>query len=383
MAKIGRGVSRRATSWKQRSVDTHHQSTPSQVLLSSFEVVEPVEETQWKNIDLYASTETLSEIYPDVVLDNDVSDNKSKAFFLTRLGSTLLRKARGKKDLIDKNNDDGMEITMYSEEGSVQDRVSSATSIESLAKPIVPQDVWDSLTGREFQEHPEVVDQLVKMGENMARNDDSNEWIAWNVYGKHDSDLMDGSIHLWTGKAKQTGYGSKLPWIKTRFLLALPPQEVVELLMDSERVKTYNQWSLGRQDVWVGEGGQQDDNAGQTKIVKNRTQPPVGSKPMVSVTFMHSRPLPQEEGAWIVISRAVGGSLYQDEQDKGAGRSDILLGVNMLQPVSGDPNSSLVTTITHVYSTAVPNMLAEQLGVKGGIKFAKDLRQVKRVTVSQ
>jgi hypothetical protein len=76
------------------------------------------------------------------------------------------------------------------------------------------------------------------------------------------------------------------------------------------------------------------------------------------------------------VSRAVGGSQYCDSADAECGRSDILLGINLLQPVNDD--STLVTAITHVQSSVVPALLAESLGVKGAIQFVHDLRRLRQ-----
>jgi hypothetical protein len=185
------------------------------------------------------------------------------------------------------------------------------------------------------------------------------------------------------GKNDDEYCGGHLPIIKSQSIVPLTPAELADLLLDSSRVLTYNKWSLGRLDLWV-----HPDADRRAKIVKNRTKPPVGSKPLVSTTLMHARMLSLETSAppsvalslsnadsWIVVSRAIGGTLYREHADADCGRSDILLGVNLLQPVGDD--SSLVTAITHVQSTIVPALLAEGLGVKGAIQFVQDLRRLR------
>lgn len=296
-------------------------------------------------VDLYASSNTVHRIRPR----------------LHHRHSSLLERLRSSSHQQSSQDD----TATTSEDNN------DALILRSITQPIISQAIWDKLSGTEFQQHPEQVDALAVMGEQLARSQessDANQWIDWKAYGSQNSALQHGHIHVWTGKSKVEGYGSKSPWIKTQSIVPLSPEEMAELLLDSSRVQTYNPWSLGREDMWV-------DETSKTKIVKNRTQPPMGSKSMVSVTLIHARPL--EDGVWLVVSRAVGGTAFQTEQDRTGGRSDILLGVNLLQPVSEDPESCLVTAITHVYSTAVPAMLAEQLGVKGAVKFVKDVRKLK------
>jgi len=255
------------------------------------------------------------------------------------------------------------------------------TMVESLTQPLIAEDVWQRLTGTEFRDHPgALLEPLAVMGEQVALNDAPNEWIDWHVFGSKNSRSSesmehDGAIQVWTGKTSRkegSYYGSDLPFIKTRSIIPLSVDEVVELLMDSTRIQTYNAWSLGRRDCWV------RDN--HTKIVKNRVQPPVmGAKQIVSTTLLHARPARRAgKGAWVVVSRAVGGggsSCYAEAEDAALARTDILLGVNLLQPV--DDESCMLTAVTHAYSSTVPLMLAERLGVKGAIKFVKDLRGLK------
>lgn len=263
----------------------------------------------------------------------------------------------------------------------------------AITQPLIPTDVWSTLTGMEFQEHPDRLDALTQTGYFLAQSDQSNDWVEWKKTSGSDQPssstsssmalLEEGAIEVWTGKCKREGYGSQIPFIKTRSIVPLSAEEMVDLLMDSDRVKTYNPWSLGRKDCYhftpSNPHNKHDEGKQQTKIVKNRTQPPLGSKPMVSVTLLHARRLPYNN-SWIVVSRSIGGTLYQDPEDMDAGRSDILLGVNLLQP--RDDDTCLLTAVTHVYSSAVPVMLAERLGVTSAIKFVKDMRAVKALAAN-
>lgn len=276
------------------------------------------------------------------------------------------------------HNDGGASTTSIQAQHQQQDTLETAERfVVSLTQPLIEESVWNQLSGTEFQEHPELQDALALMGEEVALNDSPSHWIDWHVYGGSSSSkgsLQDGAIRVWTGKcAKEDStsyYGAQLPFIKTRSIIPLAVDEMVDLLMDSSRVQSYNPWSLGRRDCWVA------DNGTRTKIVKNRVQPPLGSKVMVSTTLLHARPATSAaDGSWIVVSRSVGGFHFAEADDATAGRSDILLGVNLLQPV--DDTSCILTAVTHVYTSAVPTMLAERLGVKSAVKFVKDMRSLK------
>lgn len=294
----------------------------------------------------------------------------------------------------------------------------SKVIVNSLTQPLIDENIWDKLDGTEFQRYPEIWNKLAKIGEKIATHDESNEWIDWNMYSNNENKVLnDGTtIHVWTGKSlKANVRGSHLPWIKTRSLIPFTPNEMVELLLDSKRVKSYNQWSLGRKDCWVANTivpvlvQQEDVNNNPeeipspfsfTKIVKNRVQPPLGAKQMISTTLLHAQPcdsnrdFPSKEQSsnndnsstsnnrqtWIVVSRAVGGNaFYESEHDDDVGTSEMLFGINVIQPY--DDKHSILTAVTHIYSSAVPTMLAERVGVKSAIKFVQDMRSLKEMAL--
>jgi hypothetical protein len=250
----------------------------------------------------------------------------------------------------------------------------------SVSSPIIPSAAFDEMTGEEFGD-PETVDRLARSGFEMCTQEGStNQWIDFKAHKDtekllQEQDMMtaldQGEVLVYIGKAKQEGCGSHLPIIKTKSILPLSAQEMAELLLDSSRVKIYNKLSLGRKDVRIlGE---------YTKIVCNLTKPPIAKSQMVSVTLMHSRPLEEEDQAsldknkegYLVVSRAVPGMMDEDLAE--LPRNDILLGVNLLQDLG--PNECLMTAVTHVYSPALPTMLARGMGVSSAINFVKDIRR--------
>ena len=156
------------------------------------------------------------------------------------------------------------------------------------------------------------------------------------------------------------------------------------------------------------------------------TKPPMVSSELEFVTFMHARRLrpgdlkilsPSLSGGssgnnlsskrsssidgdstslstsspadgYIVVSRAIVGdnshsgrngsddtntSIHGDEKKKYI-RNEILLGVNILKAVPGEPNWTELTSVTHVYSPLIPLMLAKSAGVKGAVDFVRDIR---------
>ena len=271
---------------------------------------------------------------------------------------------------------------------------STTLSWQALGRPIFDQDTWEQQTGREFVERDELRQALVQAGlEALVTNDYENPWIRWKLHthipdtnNKDEStSAYDTSIEVYKGTALVDGYGAIAPWILTRAIVPLSPRAFVELMMDSNRVKTYNAWSTGREDLWeappVEKESTKNDNRtnGWTKIVRNTSQPPLGP-PLVSTTLLHAQQLESPDAntnhsnRWILVSRAVAGSHFAAPAS-GGGTSEILLGVNLCEAVPGRPNYSRVTALTHVNSsTNVPLMMAEKFAVKSAIQFFKSLR---------
>lgn len=197
-------------------------------------------------------------------------------------------------------------------------------------------------------------------------------------------------------------YGAELPVIKTISIIHHSPAYLANLLMDSTKVKAYNKMSIGRSDVHVFQKGIDTINGpfgdGESKVVRNLTKPPIVSGIVEFVTCMHARKLRVEDvkvlspssrksnleedvDGYIVVSRAiVGGSsqLFDNTDIVGNSeklvRNEILLGVNVLRAIPGQPNKTELTSVTHVYSPMIPLMLAKSAGVKGATDFVRDIR---------
>ena len=259
-----------------------------------------------------------------------------------------------------------------------------------LTQPIVPISVsLEEETGEMFAD-PANMNRLVESGLDMVRLQ-TNEWIEWKMDSSSKKLLQDkserevleqGDVLVYVGTAKHDGHGSNLPIIKTKSLLPICAHDMAELLMDSSRVKIYNKLSLGRTDVRTLGGAKNDDATTQTtKIVCNLTKPPIAKSKMISCTMMHSRKLasfstkrddddvPRE--TYLVVSRAAPGMI--DDDMKELPRNDILLGVNLLEDIGN--HQCIMTAVTHVYSPALPTMLAKSMGVSSAINFVKDIRK--------
>lgn len=251
-----------------------------------------------------------------------------------------------------------------------------------LTNPLISIDAWEEMTGTEFEDE-DMVEALARSSLELCAQEESNAYVEWTMHKDTEKILKtkdrtealeDGEVLVSIGKAKQPeAFAAGLPFIKTQSILPLSAEDMADLLMDSSRVKIYNKMSVGRKDI-----KQLSEN---TKVVRNLTQPPIAKSQVVAVTLLHSRPLreedhpllkgPYKEG-YLVVSRSVP-AMMDEEELVDLPRSDILLGVNLLQDVG--PNECMMTAITHVYSPVLPTMLARSVGVSSAINFVRDIRK--------
>lgn len=242
--------------------------------------------------------------------------------------------------------------------------------LDAISKPFVPKSIWSQLRGLEFDQ-PEVIEALVKSGLSMTGSED-NEWITWKRHNGNSGDKTGNDVRVHIGRCARDDwdqyYGANLPMLKTESLIRMKAKDIADLLLDSSRVQVYNKLSVGRFDI-----REIPCQNGVAKIVKNLTQPPITNKKIESTTFLHARKINQE-GTYLVVSRAVSGSMDEDA-DTSNGKSEILLGVNLLEPCE-DQTSCKMTSVTHMYSPALPAVLATTVGIKSAINFINDIRSV-------
>ena len=251
----------------------------------------------------------------------------------------------------------------------------------AITMPIFGTNVWESLTGTEFVDNPTLVDQLVSTGRQVLAQvpGDDNPWVEWTAADATAGGVDDNeeSIHTWTGTSRVQGYGSQAPWIKTQAVVPFAPTMLAQLLLDSKRVQSYHASAATRQDLWVNLSA----SGTTTKICRHVTQSPLGW-PNEYTSLLHARAVPDDlhkkdvdnvNPSWLVVSRAVGGKAFCSDTDaKGVSRSSqVLLGVNLLEAVPGRPDSTRMTTISHVYHKS-----GEHPGLKPAVKFVEALREM-------
>jgi len=198
--------------------------------------------------------------------------------------------------------------------------------------------------------------------------------------GKHADDVL-----VWSGQFKHGLYGSELPAVRAAGVVDMPPEDLLELLVDSARVKEYNKLSLGRTDDLVLQAGYGDDSGpfgGVTKIMTSRSRPPLLRKTLQFTSILHAREMPDGSG-YKIVTRAVttGGPPSSSSSSSSSLEvasdvltSEILMGVTVIKRIQGEAGKCLVTTVNHIRSPMLPMVIAKRIGLQAAVSFVHDLR---------
>ena len=179
-------------------------------------------------------------------------------------------------------------------------------------------------------------------------------------------------VLVWSGNFTHGRYGSDLPLVRSAGLINMPAEALMDLLVDSNRVKEYNKMSLGRTDLLVLqnelEGGA---FGGITKVMRSETRPPMVRKTLSFTSILHVRKLEDGSG-FKLVSRAVTSPV--DSSLGGSLQSEILLSVNIIKNVEGNPGQCMMIAVNHIRSPMVPMMIAKRIGLAAAVNFINDLR---------
>ncbi|KAL3921841.1 MAG: hypothetical protein SGILL_002533 [Bacillariaceae sp.] len=185
-------------------------------------------------------------------------------------------------------------------------------------------------------------------------------------------------VLVWVGSFKHGFYGSDLPAIRAAGIVNMSAKSLMELLVDSNRVKEYNKLSLGRDDLVSFDGDL--DQAGPfgksiTKVMKSESKPPMIRKSLIFVSILHAKELVDGSG-YLIVTRAVHRPPEESNSSMAnAIQSEILMGVNLIRKVEGAEDSKcLMINVNHIRSPMVPMMVAKRLGVSSAIGFVNDIR---------
>jgi len=183
-------------------------------------------------------------------------------------------------------------------------------------------------------------------------------------------------VFLWTGKFQHGCYGSELPAVRAVGIIPAPPQALFDLLVDSTRVKEYNKMSLGREDLLILQDNLHEDGPfgkSVTKVMRSTSSPPLVSKTMELVSMLHAQELEDGSG-YLIVTRAVSHP-ENHLSDASVLRSEILLGVNVIRRIAGDPHRCIMINMIHMRSPMVPMIIANRIGASAASGFIKDLQK--------
>ena len=166
----------------------------------------------------------------------------------------------------------------------------------------------------------------------------------------------DKDVLIWSGSFKHGLYGSDLPAIRAAGIVNMSAKALMELLVDSTRVKEYNKLSLGRQDLVVFQDSM--DSVGAfghsiTKVMKSETKPPMIRKNLVFVSILHAKELIDGSG-YLIVTRAVH---HPEEESASINviKSEILMGMNLIRKIEGEENSRCLRANGSVALKSRPN----------------------------
>ena len=293
--------------------------------------------------------------------------------------------------------------------------------------PNIPSTTADSnLTTSDYyhldsQETPIIFEAILKLGMQCAVDGKNEGLMPWKPMDetkkiltkreknnlKVDADIAGwvvphgNEVLVWSSKFTHGKYGCELPVVKARGIVQTSPLKLVELLLDSSRVKEYNKMSLGRTDDFVFQeglntvttqkfGNESVSIRGEVKIIRSLSKAPLVKKPIELLSLIHARELLQDQDdiddslrGYLIITRAIleDTSVQDNSKNKEeTSRSEMLLGVNLVRYIDDDDEENCsraeFTTITQMYSPLVPMMVAKRIGLSSAANFIRDIQKI-------
>lgn len=207
-----------------------------------------------------------------------------------------------------------------------------------------------------------------------------NEWPLQPWHAARGNDIL-----VWTGSIGHSGFGCEWPVVKARCLVETSPRNLIEYMMDSSKVKEYNKMSQGREEILIIQEGLETSEfespygfAGECKIARALNKPRLLPKTIESLSLMYAKPLEAGTGCYMIVSRSV----FEDDSGEhksptdNAIRTEMLLGVLLFRPVNAEHTMTELTSITHMFSPGVPEMLARRAAPGSAYNVLKEIQRV-------
>ena len=266
-------------------------------------------------------------------------------------------------------------------------------------------DINDISNGGSNSEHtpiaPKAVERLANHGmstaldENMWQPDskseklikkasDGSEWTRQTfeeglIKASTVSATSSKDILVWSGSFKHGFYGSEVPAIRSAGIVNTSAKQLLELLVDSTRVKEYNKISLGRTDIITFDGNLDEEGPfgkSITKVMRSQSKPPMMS-PLSLTSVLHAKKIPNGSG-YLIVNRSV----HRPEEEKVASNPEIVIGFNFIvdfddnvhDSISGGSQRCLMISVNHMRAPMVPMYIAKKVAVTTAHKFINDIR---------
>ncbi|CAJ1958818.1 unnamed protein product [Cylindrotheca closterium] len=220
-----------------------------------------------------------------------------------------------------------------------------------------------------------------------ATRDTKKTLSKYEENGTATNSVQGKDVLVWMGDCGHKNHGCRWPVVKARGLIQTSPKELTEFMLDSSRIKEYNEMSQGRDDVVV---FQQDLHTsaeesaiglpGAIKVLRSRNKPKLLPKAIEITSLMYAKPLEDCPGAYMIVNR----SIFDDAEgtlinDKEKITSEMLLGVNLIRPAEDGKTGNTVSefnSITHIYPPGVPEFLAKKVAPASATNMIKDIQKL-------
>lgn len=189
-------------------------------------------------------------------------------------------------------------------------------------------------------------------------------------------------VLTWTGGVPHKGFGHDWPVVKARGIVQTSTRSLLTFLLDSEQVQKYNKMSQGRFTLLSLQSGvettaQESDHgfAGEAKIMRSLNKPRMLPKTIEMLSLWYTCALKHAPDSFMIVNRSVwenGSATPQTSSN--LIRSEMLLGVQLLRPCQGGAACEL-TTITHVYSPGVPEVLAKRMAPGSAAGLIREIQE--------
>jgi hypothetical protein len=231
--------------------------------------------------------------------------------------------------------------------------------------------IYGALTGQEPSTAPYSLKDIIANGKQYLELSEVDH--AWDVMGEEEG------VKIWKLKKNAMKFGTSddksWPCIKSSTIIDADPKKVLALLMDSSKVKKYNQYSIGRDDI--------ERVSKNTKIVWNKTRIPFSVKPFDYCTLMHHYEVPRRRADGsktkdiIIISKFVEHELVPVH--KNFARCENIIGLQILRSLHSSKNHkprTEITSISHVRYPSTHPILISANAFRGTFNYLDQLRDI-------